>query len=211
MRSFVERAERERLEQDVRVLTERAEFDTAAALALRGYGPELFGFLVAIQRDEDDASDAFSELSEIVWCKLPGFAWQSTLRTWAYGIARNVLRTRRRAAARRARKVDRASDSILEGVVHAVRTETATYLRTQKRTQLQALRDRLPEEDRVLLVLRVDRGLEWLDLARIFAEGRQKALLEAAEVTREATRLRKRFQLVKERLRELAKRQGLLD
>jgi RNA polymerase sigma-70 factor (ECF subfamily) len=203
--------DRQRLERDVRLLCERGEHNAAAALALRGYGPELFGFLVAIHRDEDEAGDSFSELSEILWRKLPGFAWQSTFRTWAYAVARNVLRTRRRGAARHARRAGRAGDSVLEGVVQQVRTETVTYLRTEKRTKLQALRDGLPEEDQMLLVLRVDRGLEWLDLVGVFAQTHGTSALDAADLTREAARLRKRFQLVKERLRELAKRQNLVD
>jgi RNA polymerase sigma-70 factor (ECF subfamily) len=62
----------------------------------------------------------------------------------------------------------------------------------------------------MLLVLRVDRNLEWNDLARVLAEGDDgTAPLADADVTREAARLRKRFQLLKEKLREMAKREGL--
>jgi RNA polymerase sigma-70 factor (ECF subfamily) len=133
------------------------------------------------------------------------------VRTWAYAIARNVSRTRRRDAARRERRGPRAGDSALEGVAQAVRTETMAFLRTEKRTRLQALRDTLPEEDRMLLVLRVDRQLAWNDLARVLHEGDGDAPLDDAAVTKEAARLRKRFQLVKDRLRELAKKEGLID
>jgi RNA polymerase sigma-70 factor (ECF subfamily) len=93
-------------------------------------------------------------------------------------------------------------------VAIAVRTETLPFLRTQTKTRLQALRDELPEEDRMILVLRVDRRLEWTELGRVLA-GEDEPLDEAAAV-REAARLRKRFQLVKERLREMAKREGLI-
>lgn len=96
-------------------------------------------------------------------------------------------------------------------MVQALRTATLAYLRTEKRTRLHALRDGLPEEDRMLLVLRVNRAIRWLDLARVFAAKRAGTALEASDLTREAARLRKRFQLVKERLRALAKREGLLD
>jgi RNA polymerase sigma-70 factor, ECF subfamily len=200
---------REQLEKDARALCDSGEHEAAATLALRGYGPEVFGFLVAVLRTEADASDAFSETSEVLWRKLPTFAWESTLRTWTYGIARNVARTLRRDGARRERRVGNVSDSRLEAVAQAVRTETQSYLRTDKRTRLQALRDSLPEEDRMLLVLRVDRKLEWTELARVL--GGDDAPLDGPELARTAARLRKRFQLVKDRLRELARRQGLVD
>jgi RNA polymerase sigma-70 factor (ECF subfamily) len=66
----------------------------------------------------------------------------------------------------------------------------------------------LPEMDRMLLILRVDRELSWRDLARVVLGGSPTPV----ELEREAVRLRKRFQLVKERLRaglrEQARRSG---
>jgi len=203
--------DREKLESDVHALCRQGDFNAAATLALRGYGPEVFGFLVAVHRSETEASDVFSELAEALWRGLPTFAWESSLRTWTYAIARNVARTRRRDAARRERRGPRTGDSALEGVAHAVRTETLAFLRTEKRTRLQALRDSLPEEDRMLLVLRVDRQLAWNDLSRVLHEADEGTPLDDAAIAREAARLRKRFQLVKDRLRELAKKEGLIE
>jgi RNA polymerase sigma-70 factor (ECF subfamily) len=56
------------------------------------------------------------------------------------------------------------------------------------------------------LVLRVDRDLQWNELAGIFL-GDPSA--DAAALKKEAARLRKRFQLVKEKLLEQGKQQGL--
>ena len=188
----------------------RGDHAGAAERIVRGYGPELFSFLAAFHRNDSEANDAFSDLAEAVMRGLPGFAWQSTLRTWLYGIARNVSYRHRRNEARRRRRVGEAETSTLEGVVHQVRTETAAFMRTEKKTRLQALRDSLPEDDRMLLVLRVDRDLAWSDLARVLHDG-DEGQLDDATLTREVARLRKRFQLVKERLRDLAKKEGLLD
>jgi RNA polymerase sigma-70 factor (ECF subfamily) len=206
----VEKPDRARLESDVRSLCERADHGAAATLAIRGYGPELFGFLIAVLRDEEESNEAFSELCEILWRGLAAFAWESTLRTWAYGIARNVSRTRRRNAARRARRVA-GGESALEDVAQAVRSQTLSYLRTEKRTRFQALRDRLSEDDRVLLVLRIDRQLDWKDLARVLGETQRNAPLDDAALAREAARLRKRFQILKDKIRELAKRENLVE
>jgi RNA polymerase sigma-70 factor (ECF subfamily) len=64
--------------------------------------------------------------------------------------------------------------------------------------KLTSLRDELPVEDRTLLILRVDRDLAWDEIALAFAENPEAFSDE--ERKREAARLRKRFQLVKERL-----------
>jgi RNA polymerase sigma-70 factor, ECF subfamily len=205
----VDEAAREKLEGHVRDLCSKGDVAGAATAVVQGYGPELFGFLAATHRDPVDAGDAFSETTEAVWRGLASFGWESSVRTWAYAIARNVSRTRRRNAARRGRHVVNGGDALFEGVVQKVRTETSAFLRTATKTRLQALREALPEEDQALLVLRVNRSLPWNDLARILAESEGAEPLDEAGLVREAARLRKRFQLVKDKLRELAAREGL--
>lgn len=202
---------RAEIERAVRGMCDHGDHAGATAHIVRGYGPELFSFLAAMSRSDTEANDAFSDLAEAVLRGLAGFGWQSTLRTWLYGIARNVLHKRRRNEARRRRRVGEAGASTLEGVVQQVRTDTAAFLQTEKKTRLQALRDSLPEDDRMLLVLRVDRELAWNDLALVLHDGAEGAPLEDAALAREVARLRKRFQLVKERLREMAKKEGLLE
>jgi RNA polymerase sigma-70 factor (ECF subfamily) len=200
-----------RIEQEVKSLCEVHDWAGAATALLRGYGPEVFAFLVAVQRSEVDAGDVFAELAEALWRGLPSFGWESSARTWTYAVARNISRRRRRDAARLERRAPRVDDSALDGVAAQVRTQTAAFLRTETKTRLQALRDSLPEADRMLLVLRVDRRMSWNDLARILHEGDEGSSLDDAELAREAARLRKRFQLVKDRLREMAKKEGLLE
>jgi RNA polymerase sigma-70 factor (ECF subfamily) len=207
----VDDADRQRFEEEVRALCARGDHAAAATAIVRDYGPEILGFLMATHRDPVEANDTFAEVAEAVWRALPRFAWESSVRTWAYAIARNVSRLRKRNAARRGRRVLNASDTFFQGVVHKVRTETTPFLRTEKKTRLQALRDALPEEDRMLLVLRVDRGLPWNDVARIVTHDEEAAPSDEAALVQEAARLRKRFQLVKDRLRELAKREGLTE
>jgi RNA polymerase sigma-70 factor, ECF subfamily len=201
--------ERARLEDDVRALCEKGDMDGAATMALRAYGGEIFGFLLAVHHDEAMASDAFSTFAEGLWRSLAKFEWNATLRTWAYAIARNAARGARRDARRQDKGGVRVGESALEEVAQAVKTETLGFMRTEKRTRLQGLRDALEPEDRALLVLRIDRGLAWNELARVLYE-RDEPLDEASTV-REAARLRKRFQHLKERLREAAKREGLTE
>ena len=197
------------LEHDVRRRCAAGDFAGAATVALRGYGPEVYGFLVAFHRREEDAAEVFSLFSERLWRGLERFGWQSSFRTWAYSIARNSSFKYRRDAQRRARHhVPLPDGSSLDAVAAEVRTQTKSYLVTQKRTRLEALRDSLPVEDRELLVLRVDKRLSWNDLAEVLRD--DEAPLDAAATKREAARLRKRFQLVKERLLEMGRREGLV-
>lgn len=175
---------------------------------MRGYGSELFGFLMTLHRDETEAAETFSDFAEAMLRNLPRFRWGSSARTWAYAIARNLARKRWRDDARRRRRMADVGASGLDALAQRVRTETLSFLRTEKRTRLQVLRDSLSEEDRMILLLRVERGLTWPDIARVLAGDSE---LDDAAMSREAARVRKRYQLVKDRLRAKAKQQGLLE
>ena len=200
---------RAEIEQRVRALCEEADFSAATDGTIRGYGPEILGFLVATHASEADAGEVFSDVCLAVLRSLPQFSWQSSLRTWMYVIARNASHRLRRDTSRRVGTPGRVSvsASALEGVAQAVRTATLGFLRTQTRSALEKLRDSLEAEDRELLVLRIDRGLSWDDIALTFHEGSDAPSSE--ELARSSQRLRKKFQLVKEQLRAMAKKAGL--
>lgn len=201
--------DRAELEAEIRRHWDAGDLQGAAASAVRGYGPEIFGFLIAFHRREDDASEVFSRFTERLWRGLPAFGWHCSFRTWAYTVARNASITYRRQARRRAEvQVPLPEGSELSAIEQEVRSETLSYLRTQRKTRVLALREALSPEDQALLVLRVDKRLAWNDLARVM-HGDDSPLPED-QVKKEAARLRKRFQLVKEKLLELGKREGLV-
>lgn len=207
-------AVRPEVEEDVRARASAGDWDGATTAALRGYGQEILEVLVAMHRDEVEASDAFSLFAEGVWRGIARFAWESTLRTWLYGIAKRCsLRHRRDVRRRAAHEAPLPEGSSASVLVAELRSKTGSILATEKRSRIAALRDSLPPADRLLLVLRVDRDLPWQDLARIMREdddGVAEEALDDEGVKREAARLRKRFQLVKEKLQELAAKEGLL-
>jgi RNA polymerase sigma-70 factor (ECF subfamily) len=173
---------------------------------LRSLGPEVFGFLRNVLGSEADAEEVFAATSVRVWRSLAGFEWQSSLRTWVYVIARREMLRHLRGARRHAQ--GRVTPSALEDLVAAVRTETRSALRSEKRNKLRALRDELSVDDRTLLVLRVDRDLQWEEIARAFLPDVDGATDEA--IRRESARLRKRFQIIKKRLADRAREEGLL-
>jgi len=65
--------------------------------------------------------------------------------------------------------------------------------------RLEMLREALDEDDRTLLVLRVDRRMAWRDIARVMSDVPIEDQLE--DLDKLAATLRKRFERVKERLR----------
>ena len=196
----MEAREREELERVIRATWEQRDLAAAADAAIRGYGPEIYGFLVAFHRDDEDASEVWSRVTERLWAGLDRFGWHSSFRTWIYAIARNT------SIRYRQEKKRRNEEALPEGsqvdIALRIRTDTASWLRTSARDRFTALRDSLPEDDRMLLVLRVDKDLAWNDLARVMHPEGEPPLDEEG-LKREAARLRKRFQHVKERLLEL--------
>lgn len=194
-------AQREQLEARIRTAWEANDYAGATELAIRGYGPEVLGFLVALHKNYDDAELSFSHFLERLWQGMQRFEWKCSVRTWAYLLARNAAVDVQRGEARHRRA--RVSDEHVAEIAQKVRTETLSLLRTETRDAFARLRDELPEEDRSLLVLRVDRDLEWQDVARVLGS-------TEATLVRDAAKLRKRFQSVKERLRALGKERGLV-
>ena len=189
------------------------DFDGATTAALRQYGAELFGFLVSMYSDYDAASEAFGMFSEKLWQSMKRFEWDCSLRAWCYRLARNAaIDLHRGGGVRRKGHVRLSSAPEVMEVAAQLRTTTMSALRTANRSALERLRDELPEEDRALLVLRVDRDLEWREVALIFAEStdRTDRIADGEALKRETARLRKRFQLVVERLRTLARERNLV-
>jgi RNA polymerase sigma-70 factor (ECF subfamily) len=199
--------ERAVLESEVAALCDRGEIDRAATLTIEGYGPELLGLILALINDEEVGADVFSALCERIWHGLPTFERRASLRTWAYRLARNeVVNFQRQEIRRRLRQLN--DSAVVARAEQQVRTTTINYMRTRTKSRFAMLRAKLPIEDQTLLILRIDRDMEWNDIVMVMREGTTS---DAETVKREAARLRKRFQSVKERLRELAADEGLLE
>jgi RNA polymerase sigma-70 factor (ECF subfamily) len=187
------------LEHRVRALCGAGDHHAATTAAIEGYGPELLGFLVVMMRDEHDASDVFGDLCVRLWRGLPSFRWDSSLRTWLYILARR--------ACWKFRDKGRAHDYVpLSGVPEidavAQRVRTTTFARRYERRDLvQRLRAKLSTDEQALLTLRLDRELEWTDIARILADTDPR---DEVTLARESAALRKKFERLKLKLRQLA-------
>ncbi len=193
-------------EAALREACESGRFHEATTLALERYGPEILGLLAARMRSDADAAEVFSIFAEDLWRGLPGFAWRCTLRAWAHRVARNAANRFALAGARRAALGQPVPGEAIEAVADRVKTTTLVYLKSEVKSEIRRLRDELPPEDQLVLVLRVDKDMEWREIAQALADED----LDETALVREAARLRKRLQLATARLRELAAERGLL-
>lgn len=175
-----------------------------ATLAIETYGAELYGFLANVLDESPSAADVLSQTVEAFWSSLPEFRGACSVRTWLYLLARRTVKRFKRQPWNRRR----TGEHQLTGLVALAHSRTAPWQQTAIKTRFRHLREKLDPEDRMLLVLRIDRDMEWIDIAQITLEA--SVGRSSAELMREAARLRKRFQLIKAKLRRQARESGLL-
>lgn len=177
--------------------------DELAALAVETYGGELYGFLVHVVGEPVAAADVFVQMIEDLWRGLPAVRDDASVRTWLYRLAYQAAMQHR--CSPWSPTVPAGSPASPRWVATA-RTMTASW-RIEVDDRWRELRRELSPEDRALLVLRVDRDLAWPDIAQVMrSEGAEDS---AGAVTEEATRLRTRFQVLKDQLRVRARAAGL--
>jgi RNA polymerase sigma-70 factor (ECF subfamily) len=191
----------ERMTVDARVaaLLAQRDYRSATEEVMREHGPAIRGLLLTLFRSNRDAAeDAFSLFAENLCRHLPEFRGESSVRTWAYCVGRNAALTVTREGWRR---LGRRLDTVeAERLAEEVRTRSAVRLERQSGA-LAALRDALDLDEQTLLTLRLDERLPWDEIALILSSG--GAPLDAATA-------RKRFERLKAKLSELARRQGIL-
>lgn len=194
------------IELEIKGHLAQKDYHNAVTIGLRAYGPEILGFLIASERDESSGSEAFSDFCEDLWKGITQFRGEASFRTWSYTLARNAAYRRHRDPYRRHGVPLSQVPELLE-LIEEVRTSTLMHLRTEVRDQVTRLRDRLDSEDRDLLILRVDRKMSWNEIAQIF----ERENPTEKELRKRSAALRKRFERIKERLRDMAIKEGLIS
>jgi RNA polymerase sigma-70 factor (ECF subfamily) len=193
-------------ERPVRAAFDRGELRLAATLALDEFGPDVLRFLRARLRSPVQAEDAHLQFCEDMWLGLPSFRWESSLRAWLFVLARN---TATRVGRAQRREVPLSSDQGGQAELLArARSSTALFMQTAVKDRMREIRQQLDEDEQTLLILRIDRGLDWRELAIVMGEAAADASDD--EKKRAAARLRTRFQAAKKKLRVLAEAAGLI-
>jgi len=194
----------EGLERRLADLLKIRALDQLATESIAAYGSEIFGFLKNVLGEADAAAEVYSQTIEDLWRGLSAFQGRCSMRSWCYVLAHSAAARYRRSPWNR----QRTGDERLEQLVVQAHTRTAPWLRTDIKDKWRALRDALDPEDRALLVLRIDRDLDWAEITRILIAEPDPS---DAALTRASARLRKRFQVLKQELRERGKAAGLIE
>jgi RNA polymerase sigma-70 factor, ECF subfamily len=182
-------------EADVLAALRASDQRRAVELALAAWGPEVESFLSAVMGDRATGAELFAEARADLVAGVSTFQGKSSFRCWFYAVARNAARRALRDGYRR----KRAHDADLGAFEQPIRSVTPRFVATDWKRRLHELREALPPDERALLLLRVDRAMEWHEIAQVMAE-------EGEDVSPAA--LRKRFERVKARLKALATEEG---
>ena len=196
-------------DQRLHALVSTGALDEAATQFLERHGTAIFAFLADRLRSPRDAEEVFAQFTEDFWRGLPRFGMRASMRSWAFTLARNAAFRHQRSPQRRpGYNQPLPEDSRLGPAGAGSRSQTPAYQRTTFKQQLRELRRRLPEADQTLLVLRLDQGLSWFELADVLSPEDAPYFPEVRN--RRAAQLRQRFRRIKDRLRSWAERDGIL-
>jgi RNA polymerase sigma-70 factor (ECF subfamily) len=188
------------LEPRILALLDAGDLSGSATEALRGYGPQILGYLTAVMRDDDDAHDVFSQFAEDLWRGLPGFRRESSVRTWAFRLAWHAASRYARDPYRKRHRPILTTEA--SKIAEQVRSTMSTYAPGGRADRLLKLRESLEPEEQTLLILRVDKAMAWEEVAEVLRTDGEPATTAA---------LRKRFERLKEKLGRLAREQGLIE
>jgi RNA polymerase sigma-70 factor, ECF subfamily len=184
-------------EERIAALLRASDWAGASTVALREYGPQVLTYLRSILRDDDLAGDIFSRFCEKLWRSVRDFRGECAFVTWAYRLAWFAAKEHRRAERRR-REERLASDAVSK-IVQEVRDGTPG-IGSEAEGRWAQIKNSLDPFERSLLLLRVERGLAWKEVARVMSED-GGAPAEAV--------LRKRFERLRLKLHKLAREQGI--
>ena len=192
-------------EERIQELCRQGQTHEGLALAVEAYGAEVYGFIVSRLRDESAAGDVFAQTCEDLCTSIGDFGWRCSLRTWTYRLARSAISRYLRNPANVSGR--RLPLSQVSEIADRIRTQTREYLRTEVKDQFAELCRELEPDDQMLLTLRVDRELEWAEVAQVLSDEE----LTGEDLAQASARLRQRFKTVKDHLRDRAVAIGLIS
>ncbi len=182
---------------------ESCDHVAATRAAVAAYGPGVLRFLGARLRSDTESDDAFSLWLERLHFGWPRYRGESSPRTFAYGIAKNVASEVSRASRRHAqRNIPLSQAKGLDSFTARPRSSTAPFCRTGPKARFRGLFARLDAEEQAMLALRKD--MKWEQVAQLMISAKSGGNIDEQTLKRESARLRKRYQAAKNKLRKWA-------
>jgi RNA polymerase sigma-70 factor (ECF subfamily) len=150
------------MDEDIRLIErytagEREAFDEL----VRKYQKPLYSLLYRMVSDHDDAADILQKTFVKAFTGLPGFEKRASFKTWLYQIAINLAKNLYRDRSR-------AERVALEDVV--IRRDPKTLenlIASESRQLLKKALTALPEKQRLTLMLRVQEGKKFEEIAAL--------------------------------------------
>jgi RNA polymerase sigma-70 factor (ECF subfamily) len=170
----------------------------AATVLLRTHGPSVLRYLRSLLQNEGAVDDAFSLFAEWAWSGICRFRGESSLRTWALGVAWNAARRVSDEAWRKNKERLKTQDA--SKLAQEIRASSAMELDRQANS-LNELRRQLSPDEQNLLALRIDQQLAWEEIATILASTGEEPTVAT---------LRKRFERLKQHIARMARERGLV-
>jgi RNA polymerase sigma factor (sigma-70 family) len=174
------------VERQISALLQQEDWNGAILVAEQSFGAEIHGYLRAVLRDAALAEEALQAFRLALVKGVRTFKQSCEFRIWAYVIAKHeTLRVLRRRG--RTRPLDSGRcDQI------PARSSTRDWDKSINLRKMDCVRAQLSEDERELLVLRVDRRMSWEEVACIVStpERPVKANTLAKQLSRTTARAR---------------------
>jgi len=132
---------------------------------VRKYQDRLLSAVVHVAGSRVEAEDVVQDAFVQAYLKLPSFAGGSSFYTWLYRIALNGAISRRRK--RRGATVEHTRDLAANEPADTTEPPTDRLLRDERAAQVRRALSELPDEFRVVLVLREMEGCDYDTIAKI--------------------------------------------
>lgn len=185
-------ADSELTEQVVRLIAQN-RINHACELILQQRGGRLRGHLRAVTHSPEVGDDLYQEMSLILYRRLVEFRTESTITTFLFGIAHNLVRTwHERYSQRNGQALNSAQEDRL---AQPSQTSAATY--EKRKRILDELIGHLDPAEREIITLRAEQELSFDEIGDIL------------EV--DAAVARKRYERAKIHLADLVQRSDLAD
>jgi RNA polymerase sigma-70 factor (ECF subfamily) len=136
----------------------------ALGILLRRYASPLLTFIRRMIGDRHRSEELFQEVFLAVWTERRRYQFPRPFRAWLYGIALNRCRNEFR---RRRSYLAAPADSLPLLVAAGMGSPSETAVATETAAIVQAAVQRLPEQQRMVVVLRVWNGLPYFEIANI--------------------------------------------
>lgn len=185
----------------------QGNYQRAVTLVLEAHGAEVRAFVCGASQPML-AEDIYGQVALDLWSEIERFQWRCAARTYLFTLARNAVARMHKLATRARRREQKYSQTHWRDGIVVANDPTPAYPRSEVKSALRVLRQRLSPEEQELLALRVDKQLSFDQIAMVMNP--LEARRSVPERKRIASRLRKRFQQVKAKLRAMMDREGLL-